>query len=375
MTREIFTLGLSGLAANLLAYALLGRSGILGSEWNAMQWLIESTLLWIFVWQQIWRHRDLNRPDIESPLAPNLGWANRLTIMRGWLIAATGGFLFLSNAPSTIAWIAAALYSIAAILDRIDGYVARRTRQTSLLGSELDMRFDALGLLVAPVLAYELGKIHWSYLLVSVAYYLFQAGLYWRQRYHLPVYSMIPNKLRRTLAGFQMGLIAFVLWPPFHAEVTIIASIAFMIPVLTGFSLDWLVVSGRIIPAEPTTAKFFDQLAWFSHGVFQPALRLIVLFTVVLSVRVAIGQLPSLIGFVIWLCVVMIMSGFAARIGALVMILFLAWQFQIEPESTAVNAGFALLVFSIVWTMLMGSGRFSLWQWDDSWVQRYDGAG
>lgn len=336
--------------------------------------MIESTLLWIFVWQQTWQQRDLNRPHIESPLAPTLGWANRLTILRGWLIAATGGFLFLSNTPASIAWTAAALYSIAAILDRIDGYVARRTRQTSLLGSELDMRFDALGLLIAPVLAFELGKIHWSYLLVSVAYYLFQAGLYWRKRQQLPVYAMIPNKLRRTLAGFQMGLIAFVLWPPFQAEITVVASIAFMIPVLIGFGVDWFVVSGRVTSTSATTSKFFERLEWFSHCVFQPALRLILLLTALLLVRTVISQIPLLISFIIWLCVAMIVFGFGARIGALMMILLLAWQFQIESTTITTSVAFVVLAFSTVWIMLMGSGRFSLWQWDDSWVQRYDGA-
>lgn len=389
MTRELLTLGFSGLVANLIAYLLLGRFGILDSEWNAMQWLLQSTLLWIFICQQTWQYRNLNRPTLDSPLTSSLGWANRLTILRGWLIAATGGFLFLSSPPADVAWTAAALYSIAAILDRIDGYVARRTRQTSLLGTELDMRFDALGLLVAPLLAFELGKIHWSYLLVSVAYYLFQAGLYWRQRCQLPVYPMTPNFLRRTLAGFQMGLIAFVLWPPFQAQVTVIASIAFMIPVLTGFAVDWLVVSGRISPSEPTTAKLFERGESFSHEVLQPTFRIVLLFTALmfttllftdllwadpLSVRNEISQIPVLIGVSISICVAMIACGFAARIGALVMILLMAWQFQIDPASTSLSALFTVHVFCTVWIMLMGSGRFSLWQWDDSWVQRYDGA-
>jgi CDP-diacylglycerol--glycerol-3-phosphate 3-phosphatidyltransferase len=31
------------------------------------------------------------------------------------------------------------------------------------------------------------------------------------------------------------------------------------------------------------------------------------------------------------------------------------------------------IIFSSVWLMLLGTGRFSLWQWDDRWVNRRDG--
>ena len=114
---------------------------------------MQSLALWTLCWQQVWQRRTLNRAAPEAALYPALGLANQLTILRGLLIAATGGLLLQLPDNALLIWAAALLYSIAAILDRVDGFVARRTRQTSLLGSELDTVFDALGLVVAPLLA------------------------------------------------------------------------------------------------------------------------------------------------------------------------------------------------------------------------------
>lgn len=47
----------------------------------------------------------------------------------------------------------------------------------------------ALGLAVVPLLAVRHGKIHWSYLLVSCAYYLCQWGVSYRQKAGVGGYS------------------------------------------------------------------------------------------------------------------------------------------------------------------------------------------
>jgi CDP-diacylglycerol--glycerol-3-phosphate 3-phosphatidyltransferase len=122
----------------------------------------------------------------------------------------------------------------------------RSNRQTTELGKELDTTLDAMGLVIAPLLAVLYGKLFASYLLVSVAYYLFQWGLLWRRRFDKPVYPLPPSRLRRQLAGYQMGLVATVLWPPLPALLTRPVGILFMLPMLYGFIRDWLVVSGRL---------------------------------------------------------------------------------------------------------------------------------
>ena len=335
---------------------------------NALQWLLLADGLWAYVCWQLWRRVELNRAAESAPLYPTLGWANRLTLVRGGLIALTGGFLLQPQAAGLIAWVPGVLYAIAALLDRMDGFIARRTKHTSLLGSELDTVYDALGLLVAPLLAVGYGKVHWSFLLVSAAYYIFVWGMVWRRTYNLPVYPLMPSQLRRTLAGFQMGFVAFVLLPCFYAPLTTLMGAAFMLPILFGFIVDWLVVSGRI-PTNTRSRNFFDRLAEFSQYYFQPLLRALLFIAVVIFIFLEKIHTPTLMQASLLLFATAALLGFAGRIAALC-ILIVATLLQGESALNAVNAA---IILSSVWLMLLGTGKFSLWQWDDHWVNRRDG--
>jgi len=361
----------------ILLAILLGLATLLGvffgikqlTALNALQWLLIADCLWFFVCWQLWQRQELNRASEGASLYPTLGWANRLTLLRGGLIALMGGFLFQPQAIGFMAWIPGVLYSIAAILDRIDGFVARRSKHTSLLGSELDTVYDALGLLVAPLLAVGYGKIHWSFLLVSAAYYVFIWGLYWRRTHNLPVYPLMPSMLRRTLAGFQMGFVAFILLPCFHAPLTIIIGIAFMVPILIGFVVDWLVVSGRI-ESSKTNTQFLNHLAQISHSIFQPLLRVLLAITILLFIFTENFHMYIFVAFSLLLlagAALLGLTGRAAALGVLILITFL------QGDDNTLNAITTTIIFSSVWLMLLGTGRFSLWQWDDRWVNRRDG--
>lgn len=372
MTRELQTSGLLGLAVLLLLSGLLGS---LQDARMASQWGLQSIALWALVWQQTWLRRDLNRATPDSTPYPTLGLANRLTLLRGGLIAATGGFLLFPAFSGIIGWLPAVFYSLAAALDRIDGFVARRSKRTSVLGSELDTVFDALGLLVAPLLAVSYGKVHWSYLLVSVAYYLFQWGIHSRRKRELPVYPLAPSQLRRTLAGFQMGYVAVVLWPPFLPQVTVPAGLGFMAPLLLGFLVDWLVVSGRIRPDHPATAVFFHRLARLSSGIFQPALRVALVLALAAFLptnnqETTTPAIQSVFNALACGAAVLVLLGVAGRAGALMMVTLIAWQ----PAAESLNFVSAILIFSAIGILLLGCGRYSLWQGDDHWVNRQDGA-
>ena len=66
----------------------------------------------------------------------------------------------------------------------------------------------------------------------------------------------------------------------------------------------------------------------------------------------------------------LILIGFGARIGALLLLLLWAWQLPFAVTTPL----FLTLLCSTVGVLLLGSGRFSLWQGDDQWIARHDGA-
>ncbi|MBT6962059.1 MAG: CDP-alcohol phosphatidyltransferase family protein, partial [Rhodospirillaceae bacterium] len=288
---------------------LAGGSILLGLSWRwqgALQWLVIAGLIWAFICYQTKRRLPLNRPNPEAPLYNELGWANRLTLLRSWLIAAVAGFLFQPwpEGPA-LAWLPGMLYFFAAVLDRVDGYVARRAGQSSLLGNELDTVSDALGLAVASLLAFGYGQVHWSYLSFGIAYYLFHAGILWRNVHGLPVYPLPLALHRRAWAGFQMGFLVVALWPLVYPPITTLAGFAFMLPAVLGFLVDWLIVSGRINRQADAVNQRFQRLTDFSQTVLQPTLRFVVVVT--LAASLLQSGLPPLPGnSPLWMSIVMI---------------------------------------------------------------------
>lgn len=245
-----------GLKRELMSVFVLGGSLLLvaaSALWitqgggHAVLWLAPAFVCWLLVVWQCHRRLHLNLRRQDGALFPSLGHGNRVTLLRGLLIAATAGFVVDAALPTQplLPFVPALLYTLAALGDALDGYLARRQRQTTILGQQLDMSLDALGLLVAPLLAVLYGYLHPSYLLVSMAYYLFQWGLYWRQKHGKPVYDLPPSRVRRYLAGAQMALVAVVLWPVVPTDLSRLAGVIFMVPLLAGFWRDWLHVSGR----------------------------------------------------------------------------------------------------------------------------------
>ncbi len=353
--------------------ALVVVTGLLGLAWEwkgAGQWMLQAYLLWRFVGYQARRRLHLNRGDSDAPAYEELGWGNRLTLLRSWLIAAVGGFLFQPWPDGVvIAYLPGILYFIAAVLDRLYGYVARMTGYRSLLGQELDMVSDALGLAVTSLLAVGYGQVHSSYLLFGLAYYLFHGGVMWRERRGLPVYPLPSAPHRRAWAGFQMGFLVVVLWPLFGPPVTLLAGFAFMFPPLIGFLIDWLIVSGSIDRQSESADRFFQKLTKFGQTFAQPALRL----AVVVMMAATLGRsewLSDLWSGGVVVIGLLILLGVAGRVACLLLIALLSWRYS-GHAACAIDLA---LFCSAVWLMLLGTGRLSLWQGDEYWINRYDGA-
>jgi CDP-diacylglycerol---glycerol-3-phosphate 3-phosphatidyltransferase len=373
LKQQVIYSGLVG-ALVILITAILFH--YLSFGFNSFYWSILSGLTWLWVCWQLWKLLDLNRKEIDSPLYHQLGIANQLTLLRGGLIALTAGFLLQPAPQNELAWVPGLLYGIAAILDRIDGWVARINQRITQLGSELDTVYDALGLLIAPLLAISYGKLHWSFLLVSFAFYFFQTGMKWRHMHTLPVYPLLPSLLRRTLAGFQMGFVAVVLLPCFSAATTQLLGVLFMLPLLIGFWVDWLVVSGRIVTRDQISQnqiipQFFNQLEQLNLCVIQPLLRIILCVFLIVYYQQLHHEIIVPVFFILisGIALLMVLLGVIGRVGALVIVLMVAFvQADMAPTLSVI------VIFSVcVSIMLFGTGKFSFWQWDDHWVNRRNG--
>lgn len=220
-------------------------------------WLLQASAGWAYLLGVLWRGLDHNHRTGETQLLPVFGAGNTATLLRGWLVAALLGFLFLPWPQGWMAWIPAGLYTLAALADFLDGYLARITNHTTRLGEILDINIDGLGVLAASLLAIQYNQVPVWYLLVAAARYLFLAGIWLRKILHKPVYDLQPSVRRRAFAGIQMGFLFFILMPVFSPPGTHIAAALFALPFLVGFLIDWLAVTGVI---TLHSARLVDRL-------------------------------------------------------------------------------------------------------------------
>jgi phosphatidylglycerophosphate synthase len=85
------------------------------------------------------------------------GAANQVTLARGALVALLAG-LIGGPADSALAGLVTTVATGSAVLDGVDGWLARRRSEVSAFGARFDMETDALLILVLAVLAWQFGK-------------------------------------------------------------------------------------------------------------------------------------------------------------------------------------------------------------------------
>lgn len=292
----------------------------------------------------------------QEPAAA-VGWATRLTMLRGLLLGALAGCVALPG-DGWAAWLPAALYTTAAVCDLIDGYLARRLGEVTALGGRLDVALDALGLLVAPLVAVTLGRLPPWYLLLGAAYYLFQAGLWVRRRRGLPLH---PERLRptphgRMFAGYQMGLVATVLFPVLAPPGTWIAATVFMLPTLAMFAREWLIVTGRLVPGPRGARRL--QVASALLRALLPAVRAGVAGA--LMALVSQGTLSP----VVLAPAALIAAGAITRLAAF------AAAVALTLTLAAPTTGLLPLATYLPTLLLLlaGGGRAALWNPEDRWL-------
>lgn len=216
---------------------------------NASRWILQSSVLTIYELALIRFGLNWNYHPEQKALRSSLGYGTWLTIIRGALLAVLAGFLFQprpeSNIiPGAVSWTPGLLYISACFLDYFDGRVARACQHETRLGAFLDINFDALGLLIAPLVAVWFGQLPVAYLSVGFAFYVYKGGIWLRKKFSKPVTEPGPWRGARTIAGLQMGFVCIALLPVVTPPAMKLTAYVMMIPLLTGFFRDWLIVCG-----------------------------------------------------------------------------------------------------------------------------------
>ena len=139
----------------------------------------------------------------------SFGAANQVTLARGVLVALLAGLIGERRDTGAVV-LAVALATTVAVLDGVDGWLARRTRMASDFGARFDMETDAALIMVLAVLAWYFGKAGVWVLACGLLRYTFVGAsvlLPWL-RNPLP-----PSERRRAIAVVQMVALIVALAP------------------------------------------------------------------------------------------------------------------------------------------------------------------
>ncbi len=334
----------------------------------ALRWLGLASVFVVWQFAFLWRKLHLNRRADEEDTLPSLGWANRVSFLRGIFIAALFGFLFSPWPDSPLSWLPFTFYLFAALSDILDGYLARITNHVTELGGALDMENDSWGVLIVTGLEFWYGQVPAIYLLVGLARYLFVFGLQLREKQGKQNVELPFSFRRRIFAGVQMGFIVALLAPVFPAYATKLAAILFMLPFLTGFLYDWLIVIGWITPEKG--AIFFERIISVKlFSIIPLALRLVVVFILLgftLMLRREIFREYSLFLAYLWVIlsffsVPMLFFGVAGRLGAV----FALISAGMAVDMTKTGYEYALVILFSSVLLFTGTGALSLWSPED----------
>jgi CDP-diacylglycerol--glycerol-3-phosphate 3-phosphatidyltransferase len=375
---------------SLYAPLLLLGYQLLRTEWHlsyAWRWTLAAAGVLAYELWLLWRGLKDNRLRGGSTLLPTLGAGNVLTLLRGLALGLLAGFLFSPWPPGRLAWTPALLYTMAIIADYLDGYLARITHRATVLGENLDIEFDALGMLIAISLAVHYDQLPWWYLLLGLSRYLFLLGIWWRKRQGKPVYDLPPSAQRRMVAGFQMGFMSVMLWPIVYPPLTTLAGLVFAIPFVASFTRDWLVVSGRLDPTSPLYLEARQKIAVVTTRWLPVLLRIGVVTATAGFVLPAFWSAPervaffarpgvpfagvttTLIGVVAVVATVMLALGVAGRLAALG--LLIAASTNILAHGLYIYNAFMLT--GTITLIFLGSGAFSCWRPEDIILSRRAG--
>jgi phosphatidylglycerophosphate synthase len=137
------------------------------------------------------------------------GPANQMTVARGALVAFLAALL-LESVDIRLQYVALGTAIVAAVMDAVDGRLARRTRMVSAFGARFDMETDAVFILVLCLWSWHLDKAGAWVITGGLLRYAFvlAGALVPRLRGPLP-----ESFRRKTIAVLQMVALLIVICP------------------------------------------------------------------------------------------------------------------------------------------------------------------
>lgn len=367
---ELACLAVAGVLFLFGLFLALQQSGMARLAWA---WLAVSALLSAYPFWHLWRHLHLNRLDAGSPLIPSLGPANVMTLSRSVLNACLAGFLVAPRPEDWAAWVPGLLYLVSVILDYLDGYVARITGRSTLLGEVLDMHWDSTGALIGSILAVRYGQAPLPYILMGLARYLYVFGLWLRRRLGLPVNDIALNPAGRPIAGMEMGFLAVILLPIFTPPATQVAALLFLLPLVISFLRDWIAQTRRV-PAASAALHLVHtrKVNWRAvHAAVPLAARVLVvgLLAWILIDPHGLAGSPYKLVLVAAAAIPALLLGAAGRVAALLVLLISGLLLQAAP----LDARFWMVLLFSTLLMMLGTGKFSLWKPEEWLIHRRAG--
>ena len=379
--RQWLLVTVSWVSVLLLGYVTLSQF------WSyATRWFVIASLVSLYGLHVLWRGLPKNHRAEETTLLSTLGWGNHMSLLRGLSISLVAGFLFSPWPTGRYAWLPMLLYTFADIADYLDGYLARVTNHATLLGVELDIEFDGLGMLVVSLLAVWYGQLPWWYLSLGLARYLFVLGLWCRQKWNLPIYEIPPSIHRRLFAGFQMGFMSAVLWPIVPPFMATIAGTLFALPTALGFIRDWLVAIGWLNPAGRRYVAvqrwlYILMSQWVPvllRGILAGVMGVVLLALPARLVQPAWVELftqwhlpkPAIwsvlfIG-VAWVGTATAVIGILTRLAAF----WLVFPIGFDMVTRGLGWANGVALATVICLLLLGSGSFSLWRPEDKYLMQ-----
>ncbi len=354
----------AGLGVGYRVWSVAAGAGQ-GFAWLAWAGAASGYLLWVF-WRTLPEHR--SRPD--GRLLEHLGPGNVATLARGAAAAWLFGLVGTTLASADLGWRPSLLCLVVAILDMVDGRLARATGQTTGLGETLDLEYDAFGNLAAYALAVHLGRIPVALLSLGFLRYLFASGLWLLKRSGRTPRPLTPSTSRKVIASLQSGLLVGVLWPIVSPPATTIAAGLMAAALIASFGRDWLVVSGWVDPDSKAYRRTMDIAQKVFLGVIPVIIRLALaavlggaILALAASLRAGEARVgdtgPALSELMVMagLAIPALVLGAAARTAAVVLL--------VADVVTIRAVGFdlpqAVILLGCGMLILLGSGAGSLW--------------